>query len=48
MILKGNLATESAVIKLSGKSIRYFKGPAICFDSEDDAFDAIIAGKIKK
>ena len=48
MVLKGNLASQSAFIKLSGKGLRYFKGPAVCFDNEVDAYNAIIGGQIKK
>merc|ERR1711957_452951 len=48
LIISGNLATDSAVLKLSGKVYDKFVGPAICFDDEDIAFLAIIAGKIKK
>merc|ERR1711957_347465 len=48
LIISGNLATDSAVLKLSGKVYDKFVGPAICFDDEDIAFQAIIAGKIKK
>merc|ERR1719163_575816 len=48
VILKGNLAPDSAVLKLSGKQIKYFRGPAQVFDGEDEAFKAIISGKIKK
>ncbi|XP_068760130.1 dihydroxy-acid dehydratase 2-like isoform X2 [Montipora capricornis] len=47
IILKGNLAPESAVLKLSGKDIGPFRGPAVVFDGEDQAFQAIISGKIK-
>lgn len=48
LIISGNLATDSAVLKLSGKVYDKFVGPAICFDDEDVAFQAIVAGKIKK
>merc|ERR1719345_632216 len=48
VILKGNLAPDSAVLKLSGKQIKYFRGPAQVFDGEDEAFKAIIGGKVKK
>ena len=48
LVLRGNLAPLSAVMKLSGKEIRTFAGPAICFDSEGAAFDAIMAGQIAK
>merc|ERR1712226_107071 len=46
-ILTGNLAPESAVIKLSGKIVKYFQGKAHVFDGEDEAFQAILGGKIK-
>jgi dihydroxy-acid dehydratase len=48
IVLKGSLAPQSAVMKLSGKSLATFEGPAVCFDSEMDAFTAIMAGKIVK
>ena len=38
----------NTVLKLSGKVYDKFVGPAICFDDEDVAFQAIVAGKIKK
>lgn len=48
LILKGNLALESAVLKLSGKDITGpFRGPAVVFDGEEQAFKAIMSGKIK-
>ncbi len=49
-VLRGNIAPEGAVIKqtaLSNKMMR-FKGKAICFNSEEAAMKAIMAGKIKK
>ena len=33
---------------MSGKSLRYFKGKAVCFNNEVDAYFAITNGKIKK
>lgn len=47
-ILHGNLALDGAVIKLSGKDIRKHSGPARVFESEEQALDAILDGKIKK
>ena len=41
-ILKGNLATEGCVAKISGISIKKLTGPAKIFESEEEAFDAII------
>lgn len=46
VIMRGNLAPEGSVIKLSGKEIDIHRGPARVFDSEEDALDAILAGKI--
>ncbi|CAE8623771.1 unnamed protein product [Polarella glacialis] len=48
LVLKGNLAPDSAVCKLSGKRDVNFLGPARCFDDEDAAFEAIMAGKIQE
>jgi dihydroxy-acid dehydratase len=48
VILSGNLAPESAVLKLSGKIWDKFTGPARCFDDEDLAFEAIVNGKVAK
>ncbi len=47
-ILKGNLAPEGAVVKQSAvsKKMMRFEGPAIVFDSEEDAMKAILNGKI--
>ncbi|AWR98193.1 dihydroxy-acid dehydratase [Acidianus sulfidivorans JP7] len=47
-ILKGNLATEGAVIKASATKIRYHKGPARVFNSEQEAFTAVLNGEIKE
>ncbi|KAI0558924.1 dihydroxy-acid dehydratase [Gracilaria domingensis] len=46
VIMRGNLAPEGAVIKLSGKELRLHRGPARVFESEEDALNAILAGKI--
>ena len=42
------MAEESAVLKLSGKTYEKFVGPAMCFDDEDDAFEAIVEGRVAK
>ncbi len=47
-VIYGNLAPEGAVIKLAGHKIEKFEGPARVFDSEEDAFDAVQAGKINE
>ena len=46
-ILKGNLATEGSVAKLTGIKKRNITGPARVFESEEDCLDAILANKIK-
>lgn len=48
-ILRGNLAPEGAVVKQSAvdKSMLVREGPARVFDSEDEAIQAILGGKIK-
>lgn len=45
-ILYGNLASEGAVAKITGKEGLKFTGPAKVFDSEPEANEAILAGKI--
>jgi dihydroxy-acid dehydratase len=46
-ILRGNLATEGAVAKISGVKKPRVSGPARVFDSEEACLDAILAGRIK-
>ena len=46
-IVRGNLAPEGAVVKIAGKKVLTFKGPARVFDSEEAAFDAVEHGRIK-
>jgi dihydroxy-acid dehydratase len=48
-VLKGNLAPESCVLKLSGKTLEQgaFRGTARVFDSEADAMSAIRADEIR-
>ncbi|MFN3680257.1 dihydroxy-acid dehydratase, partial [Thermosynechococcus sp.] len=45
-ILKGNLATEGAVAKISGVKHPQITGPARVFDSEEACLEAILSGKI--
>lgn len=47
-ILYGNLATEGAVAKITGKEGECFEGSAKVFDREEDANRAIAQGKIDK
>lgn len=46
-ILKGNLATEGAVAKITGVKKPEITGPARVFESEEACLDAILAGKIQ-
>ncbi|MGB3387510.1 MAG: dihydroxy-acid dehydratase [Pseudaminobacter sp.] len=39
--LKGNLAPEGAIVKVAGMSELVFSGPARCFDSEEECFEAV-------
>ena len=48
-ILFGNLAPEGAVVKTAGvdEKMLVFKGKAICFNSEEEAIEGIMSGKVK-
>ncbi|MGB3237970.1 MAG: dihydroxy-acid dehydratase [Geitlerinemataceae cyanobacterium] len=46
-ILKGNLATEGAVAKISGVKNPQITGPARVFESEEDCLKAVLDGKIQ-
>ena len=48
VILRGNLAPEGSVAKISGKEGRHFSGVARVFESEEAAMRAILRGQIKK
>jgi dihydroxy-acid dehydratase len=47
-ILRGNLAPQGAVAKITGKEGLRFSGPARVFDSEEDMLHALEQKKIKK
>ncbi|KAK4561636.1 dihydroxy-acid dehydratase ilv3 [Recurvomyces mirabilis] len=47
-ILRGSLAPEGSVGKITGKEGTVFTGKARCFDAEDDFCDALEAGTFKK
>jgi dihydroxy-acid dehydratase len=47
-ILYGNLASEGAVAKISGKEGDLFEGKAVVFNSEEEANAGIGAGKVSK
>jgi dihydroxy-acid dehydratase len=46
-ILRGNLATEGAVAKITGIKNPQITGPARVFESEEACLDAILAGQIQ-
>jgi len=46
-ILKGNLASEGAVAKITGVKNPQITGPARVFESEEECLDAILADQIK-
>ncbi len=48
-VLWGNLAEKGAVVKKGGvaPSMMKFTGKAICFDSQDEACEGILGGKVK-
>ncbi|HEY6224485.1 MAG TPA: dihydroxy-acid dehydratase [Gemmatimonadales bacterium] len=47
-ILRGNLAPEGGVAKITGIEHRSITGPARVFDCEEDCLDAILAGKVTR
>jgi dihydroxy-acid dehydratase len=48
VILRGNLAPDGAVAKITGKEGERFTGTARVFDREEDALSAILAGRIRQ
>lgn len=47
-ILYGNLASEGAVAKITGKEGEFFEGPARVFDNEPEAIEAMMSRNINK
>ncbi|MDQ3090643.1 MAG: dihydroxy-acid dehydratase [Actinomycetota bacterium] len=47
-ILRGNLAPEGCVVKLSGHERRHQRGPAKVFEGEEAAMDAVLHGGIER
>ncbi len=43
--LRGNLAPQGAIVKVAGLATLQFRGPARCFDSEEECFAAVQARK---
>jgi dihydroxy-acid dehydratase len=48
VVLRGNLAPEGAVAKISGKEGLRFEGRARVYDSEERAMAAILAGRVRQ
>jgi len=46
--LKGNLASEGAIVKVAGMQNLKFSGPARCFDSEEECFAAVTKREYKE
>lgn len=48
-VLFGNIAQNGCVVKTAGvdPSLWRFEGPAVCFDSQEDACEGILGGKVK-
>lgn len=46
--LKGNLAPEGAIVKVAGMANQVFSGPARCFDSEEECFEAVTNREYKE
>jgi dihydroxy-acid dehydratase len=48
-VLFGNIAQDGCVVKTAGvdESLWHFEGPAVCFDSQEDACEGILGGKVK-
>ncbi len=40
-VLRGNLAPDGAIVKVAGMSHLKFRGPARCFDTEEECFEAV-------
>lgn len=47
-VLKGNIAVDGCVVKTAGvdESLWHFEGPAKVFDSQEDAVEGILGGKV--
>ena len=48
-VLYGNIAPDGAIVKTAGveEELWTFEGPAVVFESQDDAVDGILGGKVK-
>ena len=48
-VLRGNLSTDGCIVKTAGvdESILKFSGPAVVVESQEDAVDAILGGRVQ-
>ncbi len=48
-VLFGNIAQDGCVVKTAGvdEALWHFEGPAVCFDSQEDACEGILGGRVK-
>ena len=48
-VLFGNIAQDGCVVKTAGvdEALWHFEGPAVVFDSQEDACDGILSGRVK-
>jgi len=48
-VLFGNIAQDGCVVKTAGvdEALWHFEGPAVVFDSQEDACDGILGGRVK-
>ncbi|MBR6082867.1 MAG: dihydroxy-acid dehydratase, partial [Salinivirgaceae bacterium] len=48
-VLFGNIAKDGCIVKTAGvdESLWHFEGPAVVFDSQEDACEGILGGKVK-
>ena len=47
VILRGNLAPEGAVVKMTGVKVRKFRGKAKVYNSEEEATKAVLEGQVE-
>jgi dihydroxy-acid dehydratase len=47
VVLKGNIAPEGSVVKITAHTLTSHRGPARVFNREEDAFAAVTGGQIK-
>ncbi|HVL81444.1 MAG TPA: dihydroxy-acid dehydratase [Actinomycetota bacterium] len=47
-ILRGSLAPDGAVVKVAGTEVERFRGPARVYDSEEEAFRAVVSKQLRE